>query len=169
LDTWPRIARAARLFAVPGDAKSRLSGAALQELVRMHREGMPVREVARRLGLGPNTERRYRTALAAEGLLEGASSDVPDASALAAAVRRRLPRRRTPQQTSSIAIHAERVAELMAEGLGPGAIHRRLALEVAGFSGTLSAVKRLCLRLAGRMAETPRPCACEADGVTLEG
>jgi len=35
----------------------------LQELVRLHRLGTPVREVARLLQMGPGTERRYRHAL----------------------------------------------------------------------------------------------------------
>jgi hypothetical protein len=43
----------------------------LQELVRLHRLDTGEREAARLLGLGPNTERRYRDALAVAGLLEG--------------------------------------------------------------------------------------------------
>ena len=37
----------------------------LQELVRLHRMGLPARQVARELGMGPNTERRYRQILEA--------------------------------------------------------------------------------------------------------
>ena len=125
------------------------------ELVRLHRQGLPVREVARRMGVGPNTERRYRCALADEGLLDGPLHELPDAEALAAAVARRLPRRQTPQQTSSILGYADRIAELLRRGLGPRAIHRALIADVPGFSGTLSAVKRLCARVAGRKSERP--------------
>ena len=35
----------------------------LEELVRLHRKGVGSRAVARMLGMGPNTERRYRQAL----------------------------------------------------------------------------------------------------------
>ena len=43
----------------------------LQELVRLHRMGTGAREVARLLRMGPNTERDYRAALRAAGLLDG--------------------------------------------------------------------------------------------------
>jgi DNA-binding NarL/FixJ family response regulator len=39
----------------------------LQELVRLHRMGLPARQIATELGMGPNTERRYRQILAALG------------------------------------------------------------------------------------------------------
>lgn len=40
----------------------------LQELVRLHRMGSGGREVARLLGMSPNTERTYRIVLEAAGL-----------------------------------------------------------------------------------------------------
>ena len=49
----------------------------LQELVRLHRMGTGAREVARLLAMSPNTERTYRTALAAEGLLDGSAEELP--------------------------------------------------------------------------------------------
>ena len=45
----------------------------LQELVRLHRLGSGRREVARLLGVSPNTERQYREILEKEGLLVGAA------------------------------------------------------------------------------------------------
>jgi DNA-binding NarL/FixJ family response regulator len=42
----------------------------LQELVRLHRQGTGDREVARLLGMSPNTERLYREALTKAELLE---------------------------------------------------------------------------------------------------
>ena len=39
----------------------------LQDLVRLHRMGTGAREVARLLGMSPNTERLYREAVGAEG------------------------------------------------------------------------------------------------------
>ena len=63
----------------------------LIELVRLHRLGSGAREVARLLQMSPNTERAYRNALLAEGLLDGAADDLPTLELLKAAVTRRLP------------------------------------------------------------------------------
>ena len=49
----------------------------LQELVRLHRMGSGDREVARLLGMSPNTERQYRQALDATGLLAGTAEVTP--------------------------------------------------------------------------------------------
>jgi hypothetical protein len=49
----------------------------LQELVRLHRMGSGAREVARLLSMSPNTERMYRLALEAVGLLAGPVADLP--------------------------------------------------------------------------------------------
>jgi len=65
----------------------------LQELVRLHRMGSGGREVARLLGMSPNTERAYRLALDASGLLGGADHRLADAGRLKAAVEERLPRK----------------------------------------------------------------------------
>ncbi|MFC2172126.1 hypothetical protein ACFLU6_05780 [Acidobacteriota bacterium] len=43
----------------------------LQELVRLHRMKSGCREVARLLKMSPKTERDYRVALEAAGLLQG--------------------------------------------------------------------------------------------------
>lgn len=53
--------------------KRRVEMDRLQELVRLHRMGTGAREVARMLQISPNTEREYRLALEAEGLLAGAA------------------------------------------------------------------------------------------------
>ena len=58
----------------------------LQELVRLHRMGTGSREVAKLLSLSPNTERRYRRALEAEGLLSGNATELPTAGILREAV-----------------------------------------------------------------------------------
>ncbi|NVJ28576.1 hypothetical protein HUW62_46010 [Myxococcus sp. AM011] len=58
----------------------------LRELVRLHRMGTGAREVARLLGMGPNTERAYRAALVAGGVLEGPADEVPELDALKALV-----------------------------------------------------------------------------------
>lgn len=62
----------------------------LQELVRLHRLNTGAREVARVLGLGPNTERRYREAQRKTGLLEGAVEALADLEEL------KVPDPRTP-------------------------------------------------------------------------
>jgi transposase len=122
----------------------------LQELVRLHRMGSGGREVARLLGMSPNTERAYRLALEAAGLLQGPVADLPTLEKLKAAVEDRLPRKLPPQQTSSVEGWLARIEELRKEDLGPRAIYDRLRLEDEQFrevGATLSAVKRLCLRL----------------------
>lgn len=50
----------------------------IHELVRLHREGKGAREVARLLGMSPNTERSYRNALWLAGLLEGDAAALPE-------------------------------------------------------------------------------------------
>ena len=64
----------------------------LQELVRLHRLGTGAREVARLLGMSPNTEREYREALGTAGLLDGPADALPELDGLKAAVPNRLPR-----------------------------------------------------------------------------
>src|SRR4051812_42727847 len=63
----------------------------LQELVRLHRLETGAREVARLLGLSPNTERRYREALTAAGVLQGAPEAIPALEELKAAVLKHSP------------------------------------------------------------------------------
>jgi hypothetical protein len=101
----------------------------LQELVRLHRMGTGAREVARILCVSPTTERTYRGALEAEGLLTGAPEDVPLLEVLRAAVERRLPSAPPPQQVSSVDTLRVRIVELAERGLKPQAIYDRLRLE----------------------------------------
>jgi transposase len=122
----------------------------LQELVRLHRMGSGSREVARLLGMSPNTERMYRLALEAAGLLAGPVADLPSLEVLKAAVEERLPRKPSPQQTSSLEAWLGRIEELWKKGVGPRAIYDTLRLEDEAFRearATLSAVKRVCVRL----------------------
>lgn len=74
----------------------------LQELIRLHRMGSGKREVARLLGMSPNTERQYREALEKVGLLEGPVIEIPELGTVRAALRGVLPSKRAPQQISSI-------------------------------------------------------------------
>ena len=119
----------------------------LQELVRLHRMKTGARETARLLGMSPNTERMYREALVASALLDGAPDAVPPLEVLKAAVLAQHPPAVAPQETSSLEMYREVIVKLVGKGLGPRAIFDRLRLEHAGFSGSHSAVKRLCRAL----------------------
>jgi len=119
----------------------------LQELVRLHRQGTGAREVARLLGMSPNTEREYRRALLAAGLLAGGVADLPDLGALKAAARQHKPRRVAEQEKSSIQDWEESISVMLSRGATPQAIYDCLRLQDEDFSGSRWAVKRLCRRL----------------------
>lgn len=122
----------------------------LQELVRLHRLGTGGRQVARMLGCSPNTERQYRLALIAAGLLDGEPNALPELEVLKAAVRSAMPNKVAPQQKSSLEGWLEAIEKLQGKGLGPRGIYDRLTLDDEAFResrATLSAVKRICLRL----------------------
>ena len=120
----------------------------LQELVRLHRIGTGAREVARLLGISPNTERAYRKALEAAGLLHGEATSLPELSALKEAV---LASRPKPDlrshEVSTIEPWADQVAKLLSKGLTAKPIYDRLKLEDEAFKGSYAAVKRMCRRL----------------------
>jgi len=131
----------------------------LQELVRLHRMGTGKREVARLLGMSPNTERQYREALRSVGLLDGALSEIPELAPLQAAVRQVLPPKRPAQQISSIDAWTETIETMVKRGAQPQAIYDCLRLEHAGFDGSLSAVKRLVIRLNAARPVDPKDVA----------
>jgi len=81
--------------------------------------------------MSPNTEREYRLALTAEGLLAGAVDDVPLLEVLRAAIERRMPSTAPPQMVSSVDALREKIVGLAEEGLKPLAIYDRLRLEDA--------------------------------------
>lgn len=121
----------------------------LQELARLHRLGRSRRDdVARLLGMGRDTIRHYAAALAAAGLLEGPSADVPSLDALTAAVRAHAPpaspRR---QQRSKVEAHRVEIERQRQKGAQPKAIHDWLRITHPGYEGSLAAVKRLVRRL----------------------
>lgn len=108
--------------------------------------GTGAREVARLLAMSPTTERKYRAALDAAGLLSGSAEELPALDTLKRAVAESEPRDRPAQEISSIEGFAERVKELMAKGLKPRAIYDRLCLEESAFTGSYAAVKRMVRR-----------------------
>lgn len=128
----------------------------LLELVRLHRMETGCREVARLLGMSPNTERQYREILENEGLLEGPADELPELGELRAVVAKHLRESRTPQQTSSVERWIERVAEMLSKGAKPKAIYDCLRLEEEEFGGSLSAIKRLCRRLEAARSIQPQ-------------
>ena len=127
---------------------SRVSMHRLQDLVRLHRKGSGVREVARLLVMSPNTERKYRVALLAAGLLAGDAEDLPTLEELKEAVERELPRKVAPQQVSSVEPWQEEISALRKLGAEPKAIFDRLRLKHGQkFTGSHGAVKRMYARL----------------------
>ncbi len=102
----------------------------LQELVRLHRLKTGSREVARLLGMSPNTERAYRLAIADAGLLDGDPDALPELAELRARVLARWPEQAKPQHVSSAEPWRESIVRLLDDGLGPTAIHDRLRLEL---------------------------------------
>jgi len=117
----------------------------LRELVRLRRLGTSTREVARMLGLGRMTERRYRRALERAGLLVGSADALPELEVLKAAVEAQRPRRLPAQQVSSMERWRERIVALRQDGLGARAVFDRLRLEDAEFAAqaTYSSMRRL--------------------------
>ena len=123
----------------------------LQELVRLHRQGTSTREAARLLGMSRNTAREYREALAAAGLLAGGLDALPEVEVLKAA----LPPRVGPQEVSSVEAWVPLIRPLLTRPAGPRAIYDCLRSTDPAFQGSLSAVKRLCLRLARDLGVQP--------------
>lgn len=119
----------------------------LQELVRLHRLETKVREIARILGMSPNTERRYRLALARAGLLDGDPGALPELGALEAAVLKDRGEPPVPSQSaSSVEPWRGPIEAMQGRGAGARAIYDALRLEHE-YTGSLSAVKRYCRRL----------------------
>ena len=127
----------------------------LQELVRLFRLGSGAKEAATLLKMSPNTERKYREALLAAGLLAGDVVDLPDLERLQLVISEALPAKPVPQQVSSVESWADKITTMVEAGAEPTAIYDRLRLEEEGFEGSLSAIKRMCARL--KRARGPRP------------
>ena len=115
----------------------------LQELVRLHRLNVPTRAAARTVGMSRNTLRRYHLLLREAGLLDGAPDELPTLEALAAAAPQRVP----PQQTSTAAPHAARIAELVAKRSRPAANLQRLQCENTDLDASYDSVERSCYQL----------------------
>lgn len=120
----------------------------LQDLVRLHRMDTGAREVARLLGMSPNTERDYREAFETAGLLAGDANELPALDELRAAIDAAKPPAPLPQQVSSVERWAEVVMKLVVERrAGAKAIFDYLKLNEPEFAGSEWAVKRLVQRI----------------------
>jgi transposase len=129
-------------------SRERVAMVDLQEMVRLHRMGSGFRKVAQLMKISPNTEREYRELLGQAGLLEGAVTELPDVEVLKRAVEALKPPKPATQEASSAEQWRESVAALWKLGVGPQAIWDRLRTEKPDeFKASLSAIKRLCLRL----------------------
>ena len=125
----------------------RLDMHTLQEFVRLARMGTGFRATARMVRISPNTEREYRKALEAAGLLAGDPNDLPELATLQAALEKHRPTKLAPQQESSVERWTAEVKAMQELGAKPVAIFDRLRLEHHDFAGSLSAIKRMYRRL----------------------
>jgi transposase len=127
----------------------------LQEMVRLHRQGLGARRVARQLDMSPNTERKYRQVLEPAGLLKG-DDELPSLSELRLLVEREIGAPKSPpQEVSTVEAFRDDIAQMLKRDAGPTAIYDRLRLEREDFDGSLSAVKRMCVQL--KKERGPRP------------
>ena len=123
-------------------SQPRISMHRLQDLVRLHRKGYKPSRVAALLAMTRKTERVYRRALQAEGLLEGASDDLPDPALLRAAVSRHRPVSLPSQQLSAAEPWRAEIEGLL--GAGPRAIYDALVLKHGEkFAASYHSVRRL--------------------------
>jgi hypothetical protein len=120
----------------------------LQEFVRLRRLGAGSREIARVLKMSRNTQKHYVRVLSKAQLLDGSPDQLPELETLKRAVEQLLPPTPPPQETTTLVPWRDTIACMAERGAGPKAIFDALRLQDAAFPGSLSAVKRLCLRLA---------------------
>lgn len=128
-------------------SRERIDMHRLQDLVRMHRNGVKCRKIARLLKMSPNTERKYRKALEAAGLLDGSPDEIPALEELKATIAEQIEVAEPAQQVSSIEAFRDDIERMLERNAGPKAIYDCLRLEKTDFEGSLSAVKRMCLRI----------------------
>lgn len=129
-------------------SRERIEMHRLQDLVRLHRLGRRARKIARQLKMSPNTERAYRMALDAAGLLLGDPTKLPEICELKQAVLEQLPLKSAPQQVSSAQKYDEEIRSALAKGARPKAIWDLLRLKHKDdFDVRLRALQRYCCRV----------------------
>ena len=120
----------------------------LQEIIRLHRMETSGRTIAAQLRMGRETVRSHLEAFERAGVLEGDPSELPELSTLRAIVCEQLGRPAPAQQVSSLEGWRSEIAAQHKKGAGPTAIHDYLRLRhQSDYTGSLSAVKRMCQRL----------------------
>lgn len=119
-----------------------------QELVRLHRLGESQRRIARAIRMSRKTVGRALEVFLGAGLLEGDPSALPKPADLRQAMETAYPSKPAPQQTSSVETWRDDIERLWKKKAQPTAIHTWLGLNRETYAGSLSAVKRMCLRLA---------------------
>lgn len=142
----------------------------LVEVVRLHREGTSARKIARLMRMGRDTIRGYLSKLAEADLLEGAAEDLPDAGVIAEAIGLANACQDTNCEESVNSTADRWRASILAfvkKGVGPTAIHDHLRLHDPDYTASLSAVKRMCLRLKKERGPQPEDIAIPV--VTLPG
>ena len=119
----------------------------LQELVRLYRMGIGARQRARLLCMSTRTDREYREAIAAAGLLEGNPAEPPEIAALKVAVEAAKPLPEPRKVPSSIEPWLAEIRKSTEAGAGPQAIWDRLRRKDPSFTASVSAVKRAVRRI----------------------
>jgi transposase len=106
--------------------------------------------------MGRDTIRGYLELLAKAALLDGPVEALPELEQLRALVLEQTAKSTEPGPTPSSSVErwADAITKQRVKGAGPTAIHDHLRINEPDYQGSLSAVKRLCLRL--ERAEGPQ-------------
>lgn len=139
----------------------------LQEAVRLHRLGQSRRQIARQLRVGRDTIARYFVAFEKADVLDGDADDLPAAGQLRTLADEHIERRKAQQQASSVEQWRKKIDAMAKAGAGPTAIFDFLRTHEDEFTGSLSAIKRLCA--ARRKNEAPDPKAVAIPITTMPG
>ena len=119
----------------------------LQEVIRLSRLGKSTRRIAKQLSMGRDTIHEYLAVVSKAGLLEGAVDSLPEAHVLAALVREHMASKERESVPSTVEVWRPEIERLRKKGAKPTAIHDHLRVNLTGYVGSLSAIKRLCARL----------------------
>ena len=126
-------------------SKRRLDTMDIHALLRRLKAGEKDRPIARALGVNRLTVAKYRTWAQEQNLLQG---PVPDLETLHALLKASFGKDDPPQNQSSVEAYRETIQQLLERGLGPRLVWQKLS-ERPGFTGSESAVYRLCAKLRG--------------------
>lgn len=97
--------------------------------------------------MGRDTIRSYIKALERARVLDGPATELPELDTLRVLIEEHAPTTKPPQQRSSIDRWEAAIDRLRKGGAGPTAIHDYLRLNESEYTGSLSAIKRMYLRL----------------------